>query len=98
MYNQTKPGLFRIPTFARWMVLPTSPELIDDVRKAPDDVLNPRKPFREVRAIDGTSTRRRISTLIVHTVGLYSQILEQRRPLSRRSDSLEIDSEHCGHV
>jgi hypothetical protein len=31
------------------MVLPTSVELIDDIRKAPDDVLGTRELFREVR-------------------------------------------------
>ena len=37
---QTRPGLFKIATFRRWMVLPSGPELIEDVRKAPDDVLS----------------------------------------------------------
>lgn len=31
------------------MVLPTSVELVDDIRKAPDDVLGTRELFREVR-------------------------------------------------
>jgi len=39
-YEKTKPGLFRIALFRRWMVLPSGPELIEDVRKAPDDVLS----------------------------------------------------------
>ena len=52
------------------MVLPTSAELIEDVRKASDDVLSARKPFREVRAIGRGSTHRHISTIIDHTVGL----------------------------
>ncbi|KAI0278605.1 cytochrome P450 [Russula aff. rugulosa BPL654] len=39
-YEKTRPGLFKIARFRRWMVLVTGSELIDDVRKAPDDVLS----------------------------------------------------------
>jgi len=37
--SQTR-GLFKIATFWGWMVLASSPELIEDIRKAPDDVLS----------------------------------------------------------
>ncbi|KAH9061886.1 cytochrome P450 [Lactarius vividus] len=39
-YENTRPGLFKIATFRRWMVLVSGPELVEDVRKAPDDVLS----------------------------------------------------------
>ncbi|KAI9465947.1 cytochrome P450 [Lactarius psammicola] len=39
-YEKTRRGLFKIATFRRWTVLASSPELIEDVRKAPDDVLS----------------------------------------------------------
>ncbi|KAH9055827.1 cytochrome P450 [Lactarius deliciosus] len=39
-YEKTKPGLFKIATFRRWMVLVSGPELVEDVRKASDDVLS----------------------------------------------------------
>jgi len=39
-YARTKPGIFKIATFQKWKVVVTSPELIDDMRKAPDDVLS----------------------------------------------------------
>ncbi|KAI9509455.1 cytochrome P450 [Russula earlei] len=45
--NQTKPGLFKLPMFRRWVVVPASIELIDDVRKAPDDVLSNDEPLAE---------------------------------------------------
>jgi hypothetical protein len=32
------------------MVVPTSIQLIEDVRKAPDDILDEMKPFSEVRS------------------------------------------------
>ncbi|KAH9072830.1 cytochrome P450 [Lactarius deliciosus] len=39
-YEKTGRGLFKTATFQRWLVLASSPELIEDVRKAPDDVLS----------------------------------------------------------
>ena len=33
-------GLFKIATFRRWMVLASSPQLIEDVKKAPEDILS----------------------------------------------------------
>jgi len=53
-YEKAKPGLFRIPSFQRWTVLPTSVELIDDIRKAPDNVLGTRELFRESFQLDYT--------------------------------------------
>ena len=48
LYFQTRPGLFKIARFRGWMVLVAGSELIDDVRKAPDDVLS-HKAASEVR-------------------------------------------------
>lgn len=39
-YQQMGTGLFKIAAFRRWMVLTSGPQLIEDVRKAPDDVLS----------------------------------------------------------
>ncbi|KAI9441476.1 cytochrome P450 [Lactarius indigo] len=39
-YEKTRRGLFKTATFRRWMVLASGPEHIEDVRKAPDDVLS----------------------------------------------------------
>jgi hypothetical protein len=38
--EKTRPGLFKIANFRRWMVLAAGSELIEDVRKAPDGVLS----------------------------------------------------------
>ena len=46
---QAKPGLFKFANFRRWVVVPSGPELIEDVRKATDDVLSIREPLRDVR-------------------------------------------------
>ncbi|KAF8271107.1 cytochrome P450 [Lactarius quietus] len=37
-YEKTGRGLFKIATFRRWMVLASGPELIEDIRKAPDHI------------------------------------------------------------
>ncbi|KAF8467570.1 cytochrome P450 [Russula ochroleuca] len=46
-YQKTRPGLFKIANFRRWMVLAAGSELIEDVRKAPDDVLSLIEPTIE---------------------------------------------------
>ena len=46
---QTKPGLFKIAFFRRWVVLAAGPELTEDIRKAPDNVLSMIEPVYEVR-------------------------------------------------
>ncbi|KAI0002413.1 cytochrome P450 [Russula compacta] len=46
-YEKARPGLFKVPTLGKWMVLPASPELIEDIRKAPDDVLSHHEPIAE---------------------------------------------------
>ncbi|KAH9043926.1 cytochrome P450 [Lactarius pseudohatsudake] len=53
-YEKTKPGLFKIATFRTWMVYPTSPNLIEDVRKAPNNVLSRRLPTEEFIQTDYT--------------------------------------------
>ncbi|KAI0284729.1 cytochrome P450 [Russula brevipes] len=46
-YEKTRPGLFKIANFRRWMVLAAGPELIEDVRKAPDNILSMNEPMFE---------------------------------------------------
>ncbi|KAN0126095.1 cytochrome P450 [Lactarius tabidus] len=47
-YDKMERGLFKIATFQRWMVLASSPELIEDVRKAPEDILCSTAPRTEL--------------------------------------------------
>ncbi|KAI0245471.1 cytochrome P450 [Lactifluus subvellereus] len=53
-YEKNKPGIFKIATFRRWMVLPTGAKLIEDIKKAPDDVLSFQAPIRESIQTDYT--------------------------------------------
>ncbi|EPQ50638.1 cytochrome P450 [Gloeophyllum trabeum ATCC 11539] len=39
-YNKYRGGLFRVPRFDGWTVYVTSPVLVEELRKAPDDVLS----------------------------------------------------------
>ncbi|KAN0126092.1 Cytochrome P450 [Lactarius tabidus] len=39
-YEKSGRGVFKYATFRRWMVVASSPELIEDIKKAPDDVLS----------------------------------------------------------
>ena len=48
---QTKPGLFKFANFKQWVVVPSGPELIEDVRRATDDVLSIKEPLRNVRTL-----------------------------------------------
>jgi hypothetical protein len=46
-YEKTRPGLFKIANFRRWMVLAAGSGLIEDVRRAPDDVLSMLESLKE---------------------------------------------------
>ncbi|KAF9482443.1 cytochrome P450 [Pholiota conissans] len=71
-YEKHYPGLFKVPTMGRWMVVATGPQSVEDIRRASDDQLsfiealiqsdytfgpeNLRKPFH-VAAIRSSLTR-----------------------------------------
>jgi hypothetical protein len=44
-----RPGLFKIANLRRWRVLVVGSEILDDIRRAPDDVLSIVEPMTEVR-------------------------------------------------
>jgi len=46
-YEKSKPGLFKIPSFRRWMVFPSSAGLIEEVRKAPEHIIAHHEMFSE---------------------------------------------------
>ena len=47
-------GLFKIATFRGWMVLASNSELIEDVKKAPEDILSFGVPVVEARILPST--------------------------------------------
>ncbi|KAH9066646.1 cytochrome P450 [Lactarius vividus] len=46
-YENARRGVFKIAAFRRWMVLASGPELVEDIRKAPDDVLSVKASMTE---------------------------------------------------
>ncbi|KAI0245478.1 cytochrome P450 [Lactifluus subvellereus] len=53
-YEKNKPGIFKIATFRRWMVLSNGAKLIEEIKKAPDDVLSLQEAVRELFQMDYT--------------------------------------------
>ncbi|KAI0292771.1 cytochrome P450 [Russula brevipes] len=53
-YEKAKPGLFKIAMHRGWMVLPAGTELVEDIRKAPDDLLSHHEPLEEFLQITYT--------------------------------------------
>jgi cytochrome P450 len=47
-YEKTKPGLFKIATFRRWIVVPSGSELIEKVMKAPDNTISVLEPLQDL--------------------------------------------------
>ena len=50
-FSQTRPGIFKIATLKTWMILVSGPEFIEDIRKAPDNVLSVDEPRADVRVV-----------------------------------------------
>ncbi|KAF8467591.1 cytochrome P450 [Russula ochroleuca] len=46
-YEKTRPGLFKIANFRRWVVLAAGPKLIEDVGRAPEDIMSRIEPVNE---------------------------------------------------
>ncbi len=43
--------MFKVATLSKWMVLPTNSKLVEDIRKAPEDILSHAEPTDEVLAV-----------------------------------------------
>jgi len=52
--SRSRLGLFKIATFQRWIVLASDLELVEDIRKAPDDILSIRARLREFFQLEYT--------------------------------------------
>ncbi|KAF8467587.1 cytochrome P450, partial [Russula ochroleuca] len=46
-YESTRPGISKVAIFRRWVVLATGSELIEDVGRAPEDILSRTEPVNE---------------------------------------------------
>ncbi|KAI0046794.1 cytochrome P450 [Auriscalpium vulgare] len=53
-YERYKGGLFKTATMDYWMVYATSPQLVEDIRRAPDDILSANQAVRSTMQTDYT--------------------------------------------
>jgi hypothetical protein len=72
--TRSRLGLFKIATFRGWMVLVSGPELIEDIKKAPDDILSFRARLTEVRMLPSMLRLDSYSyTLLAFPAGIYDR-------------------------
>jgi len=100
-YEKTRPGLFKLANFRRWMVLASGSELIDDIKRAPDDVLSRRGLFIETLqseyTIDILNPKDEYSKEIIRskfTRDIASAFKEAQEELIMAMDDLIPASEH----
>ncbi|KIL65456.1 hypothetical protein M378DRAFT_162080 [Amanita muscaria Koide BX008] len=53
-YDKFRGSLFKIPTLTSWLVVVSGDQLIDEIRRAPDDALSPTEATRETFSTDLT--------------------------------------------
>ena len=78
------------------MVLAAGSELVEDVRRAPDDVLST-DPMTEVRrcAERGAHTHKNYP---VYSTRVHARLIEQERQIPCRCDTFQVDAEYRGYV
>ena len=92
---QTKPGLFKIAIFRRWIVVPSGPELIEEVMKAPDTAMAVLEPLLDVRTAAHIASRLAPSTITSDSSNkIHPRLLEQGRHVSQQRRPFEVDTEH----
>ena len=78
------------------MVLATGSQLIEDVRRAPDDVLSRAEPLNEVRCTAKWSVHTHAHHL-VHSSRIHTRLIEPERQIHARSNSFQINAGYCRH-
>ena len=92
---QTKPGLFKIAIFRRWIVVPSGPELIEEVMKALDTAMAVLEPLLDVRTAAHIASRLALSTITSDSLNqIHPRLLEQGRHVSQKRRPFEVDTEH----
>ncbi len=80
------------------MVLGAGPEMVDDIRRAPDDVLSEAVPLNEVCPV---RMQHRALILIKDCLALsariYSRIIERGRRIHCALGSFQINAEYCSY-
>ncbi len=80
------------------MVLPAGPELIDDVRRAPDGILSTTVPVNEVCSVR-MQYRARILTkdCLVPSARIHARVTERIRRIHHALGSFQINAEYCSY-
>jgi len=80
------------------MVLAAGPELIDDIKKAPDDILSESVPFNEVCSV---SMQHRAPILtedcVVPSARIHARVIERARRILHALGSFQINAEYCSY-
>ena len=79
-------------------MLAAGPELIDDIRKAPDDVLSGTVPANEVCSVR-MQHRALILTkdCLVPSAGIHARVTERARRIHHALGPFQINAEYCSH-
>ncbi|EJD49195.1 cytochrome P450 [Auricularia subglabra TFB-10046 SS5] len=77
-YRQYKAGVFKVRSFRDWLIIISGPELIDELRRAPDDVLSFREAVADSMQADYTLGDWRDESLL--HVGLIKARLTRSLP------------------
>ena len=80
------------------MVLVAGSELLDDIRKAPEDVLSMREPMVEVslHAL-ANQTADTHKDYLVHSTRIHARLIEHERRVPYRRTTFQIDAKHCSY-
>jgi len=76
------------------MVLASGSDLIDDVRRAPDDVLSGTEPMHEVHLPSSQSAHTHKDDL-APTTRIHAEPVEPERQLHYRRSSFQINAGYC---
>ena len=80
------------------MVLVVGSELIDDIRRAPDDVLSMIEPMTEVRHYSLTNqTANTHPDYLVHSTRIHAKLIEHQGRVPYGYNPVQIDAKYCGY-
>jgi len=78
-------------------VLVVGSELVDDIRRAPDDVLSMLEPTIEVRLALSNRTVNTHKDYLAHPSRIHARLIEHKRRLPYGYNTFQIDAKYCSH-
>jgi hypothetical protein len=83
-YESTRPGISKVAIFRRWVVLATGSELIEDVGRAPEDILSRTEPVNE--------------DCLVHSARIHTRHIEPGRYIHHGRNPFQINARCCSYI